>query len=457
MKQTGFTGTADIFGESREVEYRNNVLSVSGLTQHEARAVVSALETGHYGQALTVGSVVDAMARGLDKPALPAPPARTAAEVDAAGGRGVARESIEHKPSVIEHVPSAVPSEDVKPTTRAKRGAAAAPEAPAAKANGVNGHAAAAAPATEAPAVAPHVAVEYPGYAAAPDAERDAWVKLAAKELVDFRQNAPAYLDESWAYLLRTVPVGWFKRHLATTPGAKAAKASVAKEVAEKTAAAHRAVNEDVLAAATADVGSGKLAGAPVLSVAATAEIRAAFGINPGLLAPAFRQILVDAGVEDGLVPPALANDLDAAWPVLCEEAPAGWFKAQKHLAPVAESKPPAAPPATESKPAKAAKAAPPPAKDPGGLVDDGVDPDEDPIAPPAVQVAGVNLAEVQAQLSFRDVLSYLAEHGVRTQGDMLATCNALKKDVPTINRVADLVSRIPRALATLGIELPAS
>lgn len=480
MKQTGFRGIADVFGEVREVEFNGRSLTLSDLSWEEAQAIIVAAEgmgrRVHYG-APPERSISPAHAErplALEKPeARLGVPARTEGELAVAGGRGAARESIEEKPAEASAPPPpapSVPAEEAGATRGRKRATPTAPASAAAPAtngaakNGANGaHAVSA-------AVAPHVGAEFPAFLDATPAERDTWVKLAAKEIVAFRGSAPAYLDEAWAHLLATAPAGWFKKHLEAPKATKAEKAAEAKQAdIAKQAEAHRATNAGVLEPKGKVATAPAAAGAPVAPPEIVEEIRKAFGINPALLAPAMKQILVDRGVDDGYVPPALAGELDAAWALLLDAVPPGigWFQAHsedakkykktsgaKLVESATDTDFPHGANLKGAETGRASSAAKP--NDPLGLAPEGVDPDADPIEPSAAAVGGIDLAEVQAKPSFRDVLSYLANNGVKTQAEMIATCLKLRKDVPVIMNVADLASRIPRALATVGIDLPA-
>lgn len=198
---------------------------------------------------------------------------------------------------------------------------------------------------------------------------------------------------------------------------------------------------------------------APVAPIFMIDEVRAKLAVGPAMLHPDIKSFLVDRGVAEGLVPPALAEDLDAGWEALLGSVIPKWTAEQFKELP-AELAALHAPSTELAKPAPApvAKAAPAPAnpKDPAGLAPPGVDPDRDPIAGRGTVSTAYDLEFLQKSNMLRDVLTHLMDNGVETQSDLIATCVALKDDVPVLSRVAGLESRIPRTLVTLGIELPA-
>ncbi len=53
---------------------------------------------------------------------------------------------------------------------------------------------------------------------------------------------------------------------------------------------------------------------------------------------------------------------------------------------------------------------------------------------------------------SMRDLLTYLAEHGVDSADAMVATCTVLKKDVPILSKVPNVDERVRRALDVLAL-----
>lgn len=53
---------------------------------------------------------------------------------------------------------------------------------------------------------------------------------------------------------------------------------------------------------------------------------------------------------------------------------------------------------------------------------------------------------------SMRDLLTYLAEHGVDSADAMVATCTVLKKEVPILSKVPNVEDRVRRALDVLAL-----
>jgi hypothetical protein len=56
---------------------------------------------------------------------------------------------------------------------------------------------------------------------------------------------------------------------------------------------------------------------------------------------------------------------------------------------------------------------------------------------------------------SMRDLLTYLADHGVDSADAMVATCTVLKKDVPILSKVPNVDERVRRALDVLNLFAP--
>lgn len=490
MKQIGFYAVAVIADVHAEVEYDRSTLTLRGFSQEEAVRLVEFLESPATGYELTrlaslanqqklapanfavtgrssssapnpsnVSHAVHTPAAAPSDPdrvtlprasvaaASAAPIELSASEIDAALDRGAASAA----------APAAVAA---PPTRRRGRGAvSAATEAPAAEpppepaphtngvhtTNGTNGTHAAASYAPVVPAAAPPVdppqvthsleatlarVRQQLGGGDITNAQKQELIARAGKEL---KFKAPAVLDDAWEALVLTAPEAFFNPPKPkATPAAEKKDADKRAAVA-KEAAAHRAT---LPAAVTA----------PVLHPDVVAEIRAAFGANPALLADVFKQEMVDRAVEEGLIAPALGADLASGWPAVCENAPVGWFKAfaAKSTAPK-----------SASTPAPAAAAA---ATDPAGLAPPGVDPDEDPITQgTAWGTDDFDMERLKSAKSLRDVLAELIDKGVRTQNDLIATCVSLKDEVPVLARVNGLDTRIPRALVTIGQELPVS
>ena len=59
---------------------------------------------------------------------------------------------------------------------------------------------------------------------------------------------------------------------------------------------------------------------------------------------------------------------------------------------------------------------------------------------------------EVKNTSSMRDLLNYLAEHGVKDADTMVATCTAMKASVPILSKVPDVDARVRRAVEVLGL-----
>lgn len=89
----------------------------------------------------------------------------------------------------------------------------------------------------------------------------------------------------------------------------------------------------------------------------------------------------------------------------------------------------PAAPAVTETKPAPAEKAAPVDVGGQPGLPD---------------HIRGTN--------SMRDLLTYLVEHGADSADAVVASCVALKKEVPILTKVPNVEDRVRRALEVLDL-----
>ncbi len=68
----------------------------------------------------------------------------------------------------------------------------------------------------------------------------------------------------------------------------------------------------------------------------------------------------------------------------------------------------------------------------------------------------GVSVETAASKPRLADLLSYLIDDvGIRTVTELVATCEALKSQVPLLSRISDLAERVPRTLTAIDLDLP--
>jgi hypothetical protein len=72
---------------------------------------------------------------------------------------------------------------------------------------------------------------------------------------------------------------------------------------------------------------------------------------------------------------------------------------------------------------------------------------------PPPDGFTPIELSDaIQGTSSMRDLLTYLAENGVKTVDDLVAQCQHYKAQVPILGKVSDVDQRVRRAAEVLGL-----
>ena len=176
----------------------------------------------------------------------------------------------------------------------------------------------------------------------------------------------------------------------------------------------------------------------------AVAEVRAAFGINPGRMKPSHMNALLQAAVKEGVISP-LANGADVleSFYALGNVVPAGWFKAHADDAKtgVADAE----------------------ITDPALLVsvDGKGDPDAPPAKPAPIEAKAFDVSDdVYEKLAkcTRPIVAValLQENlGIKTWPDLIGAARFVQAKCPAFERAADLEEKVRRTLDVQGITLP--